>query len=193
MYRLIFRPIQILWFITFLAIIFSSCQTNQPIPPFSHQDHYRLKGYQNMNPKHRLKMVSEKETGQRILLCGKLIEKENKRIIKKQSLKLFQAADTGKYELTNSKSKSSTRLNGTVMTNHLGMFYMETIVPGDGQPLYLIEQNDRPYLYEIHFAPFTSAINKRFIEKNDQQFLMELKKRKDGVLVGFVVVERLAQ
>lgn len=176
------------------TLFISSCKIDRTIHPLSEKEHYRLRGYQTLSRNNKLKLAPDQEPGQRLIICGKLISKEHKTALKNQKIHTYHTNEQGEYDPTNPNDESTARLNGYLQTNDLGMFFLETILPGDygsstdNRHIHTTVFGAHPDAYDLHFKQYTTALGKRSIENSDQHFLVDLKIRKDSVLIGFVTM-----
>lgn len=178
----------------FALLIPTACQSQQEIPTLSEKEHYRMQGYQNLPAKSQLQLASDQEPGERLVICGKMIDRATRQPLKNQRVLFYQTNKDGDYERTDPNDATSARLRGTLQTNDLGMFYLDTILPGDygsggNRHIHTEVENAQPKFYDLFFKPYSSSRVLQFVEDGDQQFLVDLRRQSDGTLVGFVTME----
>ena len=183
------------FFFLSVAFLFSACQVDRTIHPISEKNNYRIRGYKNLPTRCKIKIASDEEPGDRLVICGKLIWKDDKRPLKNRLVHFYHTDQSGDYRPTNPNDEKTARLHGELITNDLGMFYLETILPGqygnsdNNRHIHTTVHGADPEAYDLHFTQFTGHMGRKSIAKNDQQFLVDLSRKEDGSLVGFVTME----
>ncbi len=82
-----------------------------------------------------------------------------------------------------------------MQTDEAGRFFLSTILPGkynnkgEGGHIHLLVEGAQPEAYTFNFLQYSSAMDRRYINGNDQYFLLELKRDEAGRLVGFLDIE----
>ncbi|MEO1259274.1 MAG: hypothetical protein AAFZ15_10785 [Bacteroidota bacterium] len=180
----------------FLSILFvTACQVDRTIPPITEKNDYKIRGYKNLAPRNKLKMAKDEEPGERLVICGKLIWNDDKRPLNNQLIHFYQTDQSGDYQQSNPDDEKTARLRGELITNDLGMFYLETILPGsygssdDNRHIHTTVFGANPEAYDLHFKQHTGYLGRKSVARNDQQFLIDLSRKGDGTLVGFVTME----
>jgi len=181
--------------IFFLILISFGCKDDPSFLTISDKETLELKDFQRIESNSKSTINKENEPGEKLLLCLKYIDKENKKPLINQEVKFYHTSELGEYDPADPKDESTARLKGTAITNKLGKIYIETILPGDygssddNRHIHTIVKGAKPETYDIHFLQYTGFMGKRFIENSDQHFSAELKYNKDSTLVTFLTIE----
>ncbi|WP_089661642.1 hypothetical protein [Christiangramia echinicola] len=179
----------------FLILLSFGCKSDPGFLTVSNQETLDLNDFKKIESISRSTITKEDEPGEKLLLCLKYIDKENKKPLLNQEVKFYHTSDLGEYDPADPEDESTARLKGTAVTNKRGRIYIETILPGDygssddNRHIHTIVKGAKPETYDIHFLQYTGFMGKRFIENSDQHFLAELKYNKDSTLVAFLTIE----
>lgn len=179
----------------FLILISFGCKSDPGFLTVSNQETLDLNDFKKIESISRSTITKEDEPGEKLLLCLKYIDKENKKPLLNQEVKFYHTSDLGEYDPADPEDESTARLKGTAVTNKRGRIYIETSLPGDygssddNRHIHSIVKGAKPETYDIHFLQYTGFMGKRFIENSDQHFLAELKYNKDSTLVAFLTIE----
>ena len=179
----------------FLILLSFGCKSDPDFLTVSNQETLDLNDFKKIESISRSTITKEDEPGEKLLLCLKYIDKENKKPLLNQEVKFYHTSDLGEYDPADPEDESTARLKGTAVTNRRGRIYIETILPGDygssddNRHIHSIVKGAKPETYDIHFLQYTGFMGKRFIENSDQHFLAELKYNKDSTLVAFLTIE----
>ncbi len=179
----------------FLILLSFGCKSDPGFLTVSNQETLDLNDFKKIESISRSTITKEDEPGEKLLLCLKYIDKENKKPLLNQEVKFYHTSDLGEYDPADPEDESTARLKGTAVTSKRGRIYIETILPGDygssddNRHIHSIVKGAKPETYDIHFLQYTGFMGKRFIENSDQHFLAELKYNKDSTLVAFLTIE----
>ncbi len=171
------------------------CSTDRTIPEISEAEGKILTDFQEIESNSKLKIADKDEPGERLLLCLTFIDKETRENLQSQLVEFYHTSNEGNYEPTDPNDESTARLSGEATTNCKGQIYIETILPGDygssadNRHIHTTVFGASPEVYDINFKQYSSYMGRNFIEGNDQFFLVDLKKTKEGTLVGFLTFE----
>lgn len=176
------------------GLYFPACKADHTLQPISEKDHFRIQGFRALRSRHQLRLAKDNESGQRLIICGKLLRQHNMTPLKNQFVQIYQADHTGNYNPADPNDKSTARLSGTLQTNDLGMFYLETILPGNGRSpgkgrIHVVVPGADPEVYDIFFREYLGILEKRWLRNSDQYLQADLRMGKDGSVVGFVTMK----
>lgn len=177
-------------------LFFISCTAQQvEFEKISENEEGILKSFQNIPNSASLQMTRADEPGEKMLLCLTFVNKETKAPLKNQKVLLYQTSNDGNYNPEVANDEKTARIRGVGFTDDAGRMFVETILPGsyatsgDNRHIHTQVFGARPEAYDMHFKQYTSSRMKRFIESRDQFFLVDLKHKKDGTLIGFLTIE----
>ncbi|MCO6480716.1 MAG: hypothetical protein J5I94_29010 [Phaeodactylibacter sp.] len=162
------------------------------IPPLDARGKTALQQFQNLPAACRVYPAPENEPGAPLIICGTLLRKENRRPVPDASIFLYHTDARGDYRQSEKNRPETSRISGTVKTDERGRFLLSTILPGkynnqgEGGHIHLQVEGAQPGGYTFQFSQYSSPTDKRFINSNDQFFLVELSRDGQGRLVGFL-------
>lgn len=178
-----------------LVLLLCGCSIDRTIAPLNENEQAFLENFQSFESQHSLKITDDKEPGEKLKLCLTIVNKKTKQIVKNQRIHFYHTSTTGDYEPSDPNDETTARLNGAAVTDSKGRIYIETILPGDygssedNRHIHTTVFGAKPEPYDIQFKQYSSQIAKISIDRNDQQFLADLKKLGDGSLVTFLTIE----
>ena len=182
-------------FILLLVLVGAAhCQPADGITPLNVTDQGRLENFQALPASSQLRPAPENEPGTPLMIGGTLLRKENQAPIPNASVLVYHTDSKGDYRQRTEGKPETARISGTVQTNEAGRFLISTILPGQyndkgpGGHIHLQVEGANPKGYTFQFTQYSSAMDKQFINGNDQFFLVELKRDEKGRLVGFLEV-----
>lgn len=183
-----------------ILIIFSlsiiNCSIDRTIIEVSEVENNTLILFQKLPSKSVLKIASEDEPGEKLILCLTFIDKESRKNLSNQLVKFYHTSTNGNYEPTDPNDESSARLNGKSLTNDKGQVYIETILPGDygssddNRHVHTTVIGAKPEAYDIFFKQYSGGGIGSYLDSgNDQMFMADLKKTKENQLICFLTIE----
>lgn len=187
-------------FAAFLLIgALTSCSIDREIKDLSDIEKLAFEQFQGLPERNKLKLVADKEPGQKLHICGTLKIEKDSIIIPRKEILVYHANAMGLYEETIPGEESTARINGRVFADDVGRFYIETIMPGDypnrkdNRHIHTLVKDAKPEAYDIHFRQYTDYLASEFIRGSEQHFNATLKQNEKGELVIFVdlVVQKL--
>ena len=134
------------------------------------------------------------EPGRRLLLCVQVVDKATQTAVCRTSVHLYHATDNGEYEPLTVGDESTARLSGSAQTDDRGRIFVETILPGDygssadNRHIHTTVRGSQPEAYDIHFKQYSTFMLRRFVNRSDQHFLVDLRRTATGELVGTVTI-----
>ncbi|MBW8050065.1 MAG: hypothetical protein FVQ77_06945 [Cytophagales bacterium] len=154
-----------------------------------------MEEYLNLDSLHIVKITNDQETGTPLIICGRLVKKENGNPIPDQNIYLYHTDNTGEYHRQIEDDITSARLNGIVLTDKEGLFTVKTILPGDyvthpdTRHIHTIVKGANPEQQEFYFKQYAKDYLVSLTEERDDCFLIDLKKIDNGILIGFVTLK----
>ena len=184
-------------FVTLFCLYFLvSCSvTSQEINSISKEEKTIWESFKLVPSSANLQMTNDKEPGEKLILCITFIDKLKKTPLENQKVLLYQTSNDGNYNPEIAGNEKTARIRGEGYTDGKGRMYVNTILPGsyatsgDNRHIHTQVFGAKPQAYDMHFAQYTNARMKRFIEERDQFFLVDLKYTVDKKLIGFVTIE----
>lgn len=178
-----------------LILFLTSCSPDQTTFSLNPGEQKLLEQFQGLDAKHKLKIPTVDEPGEKLKLCITLISKKTRGKLSDQRIHFFHASNEGEYEPKVEGDEITARLSGTATTDSEGRVFVETILPGDygssenNRRIHTMIFEAKPEGYDIHFKQHTSFMGNIFIEGSDQHFLADLKRHANGDLVVFLTME----
>jgi len=172
----------------------SHCQPADEIPTLDGAGRAALREFQALPASSKVHPAPENEPGAPLLICGALIRKETGEPIPGTSILAYHTDIKGHYRQSEKGNPETARISGTVQTDEQGHFLLSTILPGkydnkgEGGHIHLMVEGANPRGYVFQFTQYSNAVDRQFIKDNDQHFLVELMRDKEGHLVGFLDV-----
>lgn len=177
-------------------LFFISCTAQQTeFEKISTEEQAKLRAFQNIPNSAKLQMTKVEEPGEKMQLCLMFVNKETKTPLQGQKVLLYQTSNDGNYNPEIANDEKTARIRGIGFTDDKGRLFISTILPGsyatsgDNRHIHTQVFGARPEAYDMHFKQYTNSRMKRFIESRDQFFLVDLKRAKDGNLIGFLTIE----
>ena len=170
------------------------CQSPSDIASLDASGKAVLARFQNLPPSCQVHPAPDGEPGTPLIIGGTLLRKENQAPIPNASVLVYHTDSKGDYRQSVEGKPETARISGTVQTDEAGRFLISTILPGQyndkgpGGHIHLQVEGANPKGYTFQFTQYSSAMDKQFINGNDQFFLVELKRDEKGRLVGFLEV-----
>ncbi|MFY0604994.1 MAG: hypothetical protein JXQ93_13765 [Flavobacteriaceae bacterium] len=175
---------------------FISCAAqNTEVKQITTEEQTQLKEFQKVPNAARLQMTDANEPGEQLLLCLTFVDKKTKTPLKNQKVLLYQTSNDGNYNAEVANDERTAKIRGSGYTDENGRLYVQTILPGsyatsgDNRHVHTQVFGAKPEAYDIHFKQYTNARMRRFIEKRDQFFLVDLKYEQKKNLIGFLTIE----
>lgn len=192
------RPGRNLPAITTIVLAVGGCaEPAHTIPLADSASLTQLTAYGRLSDAHRLELAPSDEPGSRLLILGRLVQREDGSVITDHAFSLYQADETGSYGEEVNGDESTARLHGTVRTDSLGRFLISTILPGDygsgdnNRHVHTSVPEAHPEAYDLFFAPFVSRGLRSWAESSDQGMILELRQSDEGLIaIGDLVVKR---
>ncbi len=175
--------------------LLSSCTIDRTIEFSNNEEIAVLRAFQSLPEESMLKIASDDEPGEHLLLCITFRKKEDGTSVFGQKVHFYHTSNQGNYEPSSPGDESTARLNGDAVSSSTGRIFVETILPGDygsstdNRHIHTTVTGARPEAYDIHFKQYSSFMSKNFIDDSDQHFLADLKRTEDGSLVAFLTME----
>lgn len=179
----------------FLCVACSSQDDDKEFKKITDVEKAILKSFQDVPMSANLKMTTDNEPGEKMILCITFVEKTKKTPLKDQKVLFYQTNNKGEYEPQQAGDEQTARIRGVGFTDVEGRLYIQTILPGsyatrgDGRHIHTAVFGAKPEAYDLHFKQYTGSRGRRFIESRDQFFLVDLKYTDDKQLIGFVTIE----
>ncbi len=177
-------------------LFFISCTAQQAeFEKISTAEEATLKSFQALPLMSRSKLTKDNEPGDKLLLCLTFIDKTRKTPLEDQKVLFYQTSNDGNYNPEIANDEKTARIRGVGFSDENGNMLIETILPGsyatsgDNRHIHTQVFGAKPEAYDMHFKQYTNARMRRFIESRDQFFLVDLKRLKDGTLIGFLTIE----
>lgn len=178
-----------------LCLLLVGCGFDRTIYPYSSEEENMLTAFENFPQRSQMIVVDEEEPGVRLNLCLTFVNKETGASLNDRQVSLYQTDDEGNYDATDPDDESTARLRKHATTDSLGRLFVRTILPGDygsssdNRHIHLQVAKAKPTAYDLHFKQYSTYMLRRFVEKSDQHFLVDLKIDSVGTLFGNMIVE----
>lgn len=183
-----------------LGLLFTLCYLScasqgQDMDSINSKEKEQLRAFQGVQLMSRSKLTEDGEPGKKLFLCLTFIDKTRKTPLNDQKVLFYQTSNDGNYHPKVVNDERTAKISGVGFSDEKGRIFIETILPGsysksgDNRHIHTQVYGASPEAYDIHFKQHTSDRMKRFIKYRDQFFLMDLKKMKDGSLIGFLTLE----
>lgn len=177
-----------------LSILFAlaACSIDREIKEMTPIEERAFADFQRLPEKSKVSLVSDDEPGETLYICGTLVDDEDTVIIPKAEILFYHTGVDGEYDESIPGEESTARINGRLVTNDVGRFFVKTILPGnyprrtDNRHIHTLVRGARPEAYDIHFRQYTDFLASEFIRGSDQHFNVYLKRAASGDLVIFV-------
>lgn len=147
----------------------------------------------------KVSIASSEEPGRRLLVLGTLIQSETGDVVTNHPVTLYHADSTGSYGVG---GENAARLSGTVVTDSLGRFLVDTILPagyGSGEQIlgsghiHMAVEGAHPEAYDFYFMQGIGRGLLRWANGTDQAVVLDLKTLEDDTLItrGEVMIRGL--
>ncbi|MCO6490499.1 MAG: hypothetical protein J5I98_18940 [Phaeodactylibacter sp.] len=172
----------------------SQCQPADDIPRLDADGKAALREFLALPPSCQVRPAPEGEPGMPLLICGRLLRKENQAPVPHASVLVYHTDIKGDYRQSKPRQPETARISGTVQTDEKGRFLLSTILPGkynnkgEGGHIHLQVEGAKPKGYTFQFSQYSSFSDKQFINNSDQFFLVNLFRDGQDRLVGFLDV-----
>lgn len=135
------------------------------------------------------------EPGPRLVVLGRLVRAESGRPVPFRSIRLFHTDATGSYGEAVPGDEATARLQGEVVTDSLGRFFVATILPGDyggsaGGHIHTFITGASPEYYDFHFRQYASIGLRVWARRSSQAAVLDLRRAGDELLVSADLVVR---
>lgn len=181
-------------FLLLALAVAAHCQPVATISSLDADEKACLAYFQKLPAACQMRPAPENEPGEPLIICGTLLRKEDRKPVPHAAVLAYQTDIRGDYRQKVKDKAETARLSGRAQTDAAGRFLISTILPGrynnkgPGGHIHLQVEGARPEGYTFQFSQYSSAADKQFIEKNEQFFLVDLKRDETGRLVGFLDV-----
>ncbi len=170
------------------------CTLDKSIHPLSQEESKQFQSFLSLQFPHQLTIADETEPGERLLLCLEIKDAISQQPMSQHFTFFYHVNAKGVEELTDPNNKTTTRLNGTVLTDRNGMATVSTILPGssmekDQLPIHLKVAGADPKIYNVFFTQRTSYLFNFFNKNKNNTIITPLKKTSTGQLTAFATVE----
>ncbi len=182
-------------FLTLILIVcvFSNCSAQEKsIRKLSGLEEKEFKNYQKITT---TKLISDDEVGKKLFICFQLVDAKSNKPMANKSVFFYQAAVDGDYHPEKIGDPKTARIKGTGITNAKGQIFVETILPGnygvseDVRHIHFIISDVKPSNYDVFFEQYLSDAMKNRIYRNNQMFMVDLKKNSKNKWVGFLKIK----
>lgn len=178
-----------------LPLFVTGCGIDRTIRLLSPEDIRTLHQYYQLDSVHQSIVTPPDEPGEKLHLALTFRDKSNLHVHQKQLVAFYHTSAAGEYDPIDPSDESTARLRGQAVTDQQGRILIRTILPGDygssadNRHIHMTVFDAHPEAYDLHFKQYSSHMSKRFIEGSDQHFLIDLKRDREGRLIGFGTIE----